>query len=141
MNQQQTVEAQPRKLLSALLVPLFMALMAVSVVNVALAPMGTSLNATSSETQWVVSGYALAFGVPLVAAGRFGDATGRRRVFVWGVGLFTVGSLLSGLAPTIEILIAARVLQGLGSGLLNPQTTGIIQQNFTGQADGRYLRS
>lgn len=137
MNQQQTPGSQPKKLLAALLIPLFMALLAVSVVNVALAPMGTSLNATSSETQWVVSGYALAFGVPLVAAGRFGDATGRRRVFVWGVGLFTVGSLLSGLAPTIEILIAARVLQGLGSGLLNPQTTGIIQQNFTGQARAR----
>lgn len=70
--------AASRTLLFALMVPLFMALMAVSVVNVALAPMSGSLGASSSETQWVVSGYALAFAVPLVAAGRIGDATGRR---------------------------------------------------------------
>ncbi|WP_237202952.1 MFS transporter [Rothia endophytica] len=127
----------PKKLLTALLVPLFMALMAVSVVNVALTPIGSSLGASSSQTQWVVSGYALSFAVPLVAAGRLGDATGRRRMFMLGLILFTLGSLLSGLAPSIEFLIAARVLQGLGSGFINPQTTGIIQQNFTGQTRAR----
>lgn len=126
-----------KKLLSALLIPLFMALLAVSVVNVALTPIGNSLGASSSQTQWVVSGYALAFGVPLVAAGRFGDATGRRRMFILGITTFTVGSLISGLASNVEVLIAARVLQGLGSGFLNPQTTGIIQSNFSGQARAR----
>lgn len=126
-----------KKLLSVLLIPLFMALLAVSVVNVALTPIGNSLGASSSQTQWVVSGYALAFGVPLVAAGRFGDATGRRRMFILGITTFTVGSLISGLAPNVEVLIAARVLQGLGSGFLNPQTTGIIQSNFSGQARAR----
>lgn len=126
-----------KKLLSALLIPLFMALLAVSVVNVALTPIGNSLGASSSQTQWVVSGYALAFGVPLVAAGRFGDATGRRRMFILGITTFTVGSLISGLAPNVEVLISARVLQGLGSGFLNPQTTGIIQSNFSGQARAR----
>ncbi|WP_421083656.1 MFS transporter [Rothia nasimurium] len=129
--------SNPRKLLTALLTPLFMALMAISVVNVALSPIGTSLNAGSSATQWVVSGYALAFGIPLVAAGRIGDATGRRRMFTIGVSLFTLGSLLSAIAPTIGVLIAARVLQGFGAGLFNPQTTGIIQANFTGQARAR----
>lgn len=129
--------SSPRKLMAALLTPLFMALMAISVVNVALTPIGNSLNAGSSQTQWVVSGYALAFGVPLVAAGRIGDATGRRRMFMIGVSFFTLGSLLSAIAPTIEILIAARVLQGLGAGFFNPQTTGIIQANFTGQARAR----
>ncbi|WP_257617981.1 MFS transporter [Rothia nasimurium] len=126
-----------RKLMVALLIPLFMALMAISVVNVALTPIGHSLKAGSSVTQWVVSGYALAFGVPLVAAGRIGDATGRRRMFMLGVGLFTLGSLLSALAPTIGVLIAARVIQGLGAGLINPQTTGIIQASFTGQTRAR----
>ena len=129
--------SSPRKLMTALLTPLFMALMAISVVNVALTPIGNSLSAGSSQTQWVVSGYALAFGVPLVAAGRIGDATGRRRMFMIGVSFFTLGSLLSAVAPTIEILIAARVLQGLGAGFFNPQTTGIIQANFTGQARAR----
>lgn len=117
-------QTHPKKLLFALLIPLFMALVAVSVVNVALTPIGSSLGASSSQTQWVVSGYALAFGVPLVAAGRIGDATGRRRVFIIGIAFFTVGSLLSGLAPNAALLIAARVLQGLGAGFLNPQTTG-----------------
>lgn len=126
-----------RRLLTALLIPLFMALMAISVVNVALSPIGHSLGASSSQTQWVVSGYALAFGIPLVAAGRVGDATGRRRVFMLGVALFTLGSLLAALAPNIEVLVAARILQGLGAGLINPQTTGIIQANFSGQARAR----
>ena len=134
---QMPAASSSRKLLTALLTPLFMALMAISVVNVALTPIGHSLSAGSSQTQWVVSGYALAFGVPLVAAGRIGDATGRRRMFMIGVSLFTLGSLLSAVAPTIEILIAARVLQGLGAGFFNPQTTGIIQANFTGQARAR----
>ena len=127
----------PRKLMTALLAPLFMALMAISVVNVALTPIAASLVASNSQAQWIVSGYALAFGVPLVAAGRIGDATGRRRMFIIGVGLFTLGSLLSALAPSIAVLIAARVLQGFGAGLFNPQTTGIIQQNFQGQARAR----
>lgn len=126
-----------RTLLFALMVPLFMALMAVSVVNVALAPISGSLGASSSETQWVVSGYALAFAVPLVAAGRIGDATGRRRMFMLGIVLFTLGSLGSGLAPTADLLVAARVVQGVGAGFINPQTTGIIQQNFEGQDRAR----
>lgn len=126
--------AARRKMLFALMVPLFMALVAVSVVNVGMTPIGHSLHAETSQLQWVVSGYALAFAVFLVSAGRLGDATGRRRVFVSGVALFTIGSLASGLAPTADFLIAARLLQGLGSGLLNPQTTGIIQQQFSGQA-------
>lgn len=126
-----------RKLMAALLGPVFMALVAISMVNVALSPMRASLGATNSLTQWVVSGYALSFGVPLVAAGRIGDVSGRRRMFSLGVGLFTLGSLLSALAPSIGVLIGARVLQGLGAGLFNPQTTGIIQANFTGQARAR----
>lgn len=122
------------KVLLALMVPLFMALVAVSVVNVAMTPMARSLSASSSQIQWVVSGYALAFAVFLVSAGRLGDATGRRRVFVTGVLLFILGSLGSGLAPNVESLIVARLIQGFGAGLFNPQTTGIIQELFTGQA-------
>lgn len=137
MNQQTSSQVQPKKLLFALLVPLFMALVAVSVVNVAVTPMTRSLGATSSQIQWVVSGYALAFGVFLVAAGRLGDVTGRRRVFLWGISLFVLGATLCSVAPTADMLIAARVLQGFGSGLLNPQTTGIIQRHFTGQARAR----
>lgn len=124
---------QPRRLLLVLLAPLFMALVAISVINVALSPIGESLQADSQGLQWVLSGYALAFGVLLVPAGRAGDATGRRRMLLAGVSVFTVGSLISGFAPNVEVLNLARILQGVGSGLLNPQTVGLIQRHFRGQ--------
>lgn len=124
-------------LLAVLLAPLFMALVAVSVINVALTAIGESLDASSGGLQWVISGYALAFGMLLVPAGRAGDATGRRRMLVIGIGIFTLGSLLSGFAPSVEILNVSRILQGIGSGLLNPQTVGLIQQHFRGQDRAR----
>ncbi|QNN82695.1 MFS transporter [Brachybacterium sp. Z12] len=126
-----------KPLLAVLLAPLFMALIAVSVINVALTAIGESLEADSGGLQWVISGYALAFGMLLVPAGRAGDATGRRRMFVIGVGVFTLGSLLSGFAGSVETLNIARILQGLGSGLLNPQTVALIQQHFRGQDRAR----
>lgn len=126
-----------KPLLAVLLAPLFMALIAVSVINVALTAIGEGLGASSEGLQWVISGYALAFGVLLVPAGRAGDATGRRRVFVLGVALFTIGSLASGLAPNVEMLNLARILQGVGSGLLNPQTVALIQKHFRGQDRAR----
>ena len=126
-----------KPLLAVLLAPLFMALIAVSVINVALTAIGEGLDADTGDLQWVISGYALAFGMLLVPAGRAGDATGRRRMFIVGVGVFTLGSLLSGIAPNAEMLNVARILQGLGSGLLNPQTVALIQQHFRGQDRAR----
>ncbi|PWH06139.1 MFS transporter [Brachybacterium endophyticum] len=124
----------PRRVLFVLLLPLFMALVAVSVINVALTPIGHSLKADTEGLQWVLSGYALAFAVLLVPAGRVGDATGRRRILLLGVGLFTLGSLIAGLSPNVGVLNISRIMQGLGSGLLNPQSIGLIQANFRGQA-------
>lgn len=129
--------ADRRRLLVVLLAPLFMALVAISVLNVALTAIGASLGAGSEGLQWVLSGYALAFGLVLVPAGRLGDATGRRRLLLIGVGVFTAGSLLSGLAPSAGVLNIARVIQGLGAGLFNPQTVGIIQRHFRGQDRAR----
>ncbi|MGO2822373.1 MAG: MFS transporter, partial [Brachybacterium tyrofermentans] len=132
-----TPPVRRKPLLAVLLAPLFMALIAVSVINVALTAIGEGLDADSGGLQWVISGYALAFGMLLVPAGRAGDATGRRRMFIIGVGIFTLGSLLSGLAPNVEMLNLARILQGIGSGLLNPQTVALIQQHFRGQDRAR----
>jgi EmrB/QacA subfamily drug resistance transporter len=129
--------SHPHRLLFVLLMPLFMALIAVSVINVALTPIGNSLQADSAGLQWVLSGYALAFAVLLVPAGRAGDATGRRRMLIAGISVFTLGSLLAGLAQDVDVLNLARIIQGLGSGLLNPQSIGLIQQNFRGQARAR----
>ena len=122
-----------RRMLVVPLMALFMALVAISVINVALPPIQSSLHASSSAIQWVISGYALAFGVLLVPSGRAGDVIGRRRMLLVGIGLFVLGSLLAGLAQNVLMLNVARVLQGLGSGLVNPQTIGLIQQHFRGR--------
>ncbi len=132
-------EPDPRrwKALAVCLVAGFMALLDVSIVNVALPSMREGIGASESDLQWVVSGYALTFGLVLVSAGRLGDTTGRRRMFVIGVGVFTFSSILAGLAPSAEVLVAARLLQGVGGGLLNPQVSALIQQMFRGAERGR----
>ena len=125
------------KALAVCLVAGFMTLLDVSIVNVALPSIEQGLSASSSDLQWVVSGYALTFGLVLVPAGRLGDATGRRRMFVAGVVLFGVASLLCGLATSSALLVAARLLQGVGGGLLNPQVSGLIQTLFRGSERAR----
>ena len=117
-----------------LIAPMFMTLVAQSVINVTLVSIGNSVGATSSDLQWVISGYILTFAMLLVPAGRLGDATGRRRMFIIGTAVFTVGSLFSGIAPNVSTLELGRVLQGAGAGLLGPQVTGLITRHFTGAA-------
>lgn len=123
--------------LSVCLVVAFMTLLDVSIVNVALPSIQESLNATESGVQWILSGYALTFGLALVPAGRIGDARSRRAVFMWGLAGFTLTSALAGLAPTIELLILARLAQGVAGGVLNPQVSGLIQQLFRGAERGK----
>ena len=113
-----------------------MVLLDVSIVNVALPSIREGLQATQSELQWVVSGYALTFGLLLVPAGRIGDARGRRTMFVVALGLFTLASLACGLAPTSLVLVIARLVQGLAGGLLTPQISAVIQQLFSGRERG-----
>ena len=125
------------KILTVLFVPLFMALLSVSIVNVALPSIDASLDAGRGALQWILSGYALAFGVVLVGAGRAGDLWGRRRLFVAGLSVFVIGALVSGLAPDILTLNIARMLTGVGAGILNPQIIGMIQQEFEGNARAR----
>ena len=125
------------RLLPTLLIPAFVTLLAVSSVNVILPAVSHSLSSGTAGLQLVVSGYALVFGVALVPAGRAGDVMGRGRLFVIGMLLFGAGSLASGLAPDVVTLNLARVVMGVGSGLLNPQVTGMIQQYYSGEARGR----
>ncbi|MEO7588749.1 MAG: MFS transporter [Arachnia sp.] len=129
----------PRRwlILAVLMVALFMSLIDVSIVNVALPSIQLGLDASQSQLQWVLSGYALAFGVGLVAAGRAGDLYGRGALFITGVALFTASSMASGLAQDATTLNIARAFQGIGSGLLNPQAVGMIQQHFRGEERGR----
>lgn len=116
---------------------MFMALLDVSITNVALPSIAAGTGASTSQLQWVVSGYTLSLGMVPVLAGRLGDDHGRRRMFQIGVGGFAVTSALAGFAPTAELLIAMRVLQGVFAGLVNPQTSGLIQQMFRGADRGR----
>ena len=114
-----------------------MTLLDVSIVNVAVPSIDRALHATPSDLQWVLSGYALTFGLILVPAGRFGDARGRRTGFVAGLVLFTVTSAVAGLATSPLWLIVARLVQGAAAGVVNPQVSGMIQQLFRGAERGR----
>ncbi|HZJ92678.1 MAG TPA: MFS transporter [Thiopseudomonas sp.] len=125
------------RILAVLLMAIFMSLMSVSVVNVALASIQDALHASQSDIQWVLSGYALTFGVVLVSAGRAGDLMGRGGIFILGTVIFTLASIAAGLAPDAQWLNGARFVQGVGSGLMNPQAVGMIQQYFRGPERGR----
>ena len=93
----------------------FMTILDVSIVNVALPSIGTHLHFSAENLQWVVTAYALAYGGFLLLGGRAADLLGRRRVFMSGVALFSLASLLCGLATTDSVLIGARALQGSGA--------------------------
>ncbi|MDG4824577.1 MFS transporter [Asanoa sp. WMMD1127] len=115
----------------------FMTLLDVSIVNVALPSIQDDLGLSSGGLQWVLSGYALAFGLVLVPAGRFGDAHGRRRLFVLGLAGFTVASAAAGLAQSELWLVGARLVQGASAGVVNPQVSGLVQQMFTPRERGK----
>ncbi|MDT7742656.1 MAG: hypothetical protein QOE59_1734 [Actinomycetota bacterium] len=115
----------------------FMILLDVSIVNVALPSIERDLGVSAGSVQWVLSGYALTLGLALVPAGRLGDTLGRRRMFLIALSAFVVTSALTGAAPTIGLLIAARLVQGVAGGILVPQNTGLIQELFRGAERGR----
>jgi len=123
--------------LSVTLVAGFMALLDVSIVAVALPSIQRDLGTDAAGAQWVVSGYALAFGLTLVPAGRLGDAIGLRRMFLVALAGFVLCSALAAAAPTIGLLVAARLLQGLAAGALAPQNSALIQTLFRGAERGR----
>lgn len=125
------------RILAILLTTIFMSLINVSIVNVALPSIQHGLDASQSDLQWVLSGYALTFGVVLVAAGRAGDIFGRGGLFILGVWIFVISAVVAGMAPNAHWLNGARLIQGLGSGLISPQGLGMIQQYFRGPERGR----
>src|SRR5581483_10894740 len=108
----------------------FMVVLDVAIVNVALPSIKTDLNFTQESLQWVVTAYAILFGGALLLGGRMSDLLGRRRLFMAGLALFTVSSLLDGLAWSEGSLIAFRGLQGLGAALLSPAALSILTTTF-----------
>jgi EmrB/QacA subfamily drug resistance transporter len=108
----------------------FMVILDATIVNVALPSIQEDLNMSDADLQWVVNAYALTFGGFLLLGGRAGDLMGRKRIFLVGVVIFTVASLLNGLAPSSEALILFRGLQGLGAALVAPAALSIITTTF-----------
>ncbi len=132
-------QPDPRRwrILGVSLVVGFMSLLDVTIVNVAIPSMRSSLDTSAGTVQWVVSGYALAFGLTLVAGGRLGDAYGRRRMMLIGLTGFILSSAAVGFAPNALLVVVARLAQGASAGLLTPQNSGLIQQLFSGEERGR----
>ncbi|MBI4923139.1 MAG: DHA2 family efflux MFS transporter permease subunit [Devosia nanyangense] len=136
---QNKAEADPRRwvALIVLLIASFMNLIDVTIVNVALPSLQESLGADPSQIQWVIAAYVLAFALGLLPFGRLGDIVGRTKMFLIGVSLFTVASAACGLAPSIEWLIAARVLQGLAGAVMTPQVLAIATVTFPPEERGQ----
>jgi EmrB/QacA subfamily drug resistance transporter len=101
-----------------------------TVVNVALPDIGRDFGASTSALQWILNGYLLTLASLILLGGSLGDRYGRRRVFVLGVGLFTAASLLCAIAPSAEMLIFARLIQGIGGALLTPGSLALIEAGF-----------
>jgi len=123
--------------LAVLLIGLFMSLLDTTIVNVALPTIRDSINADEATLAWIISGYALAFGLVLIPAGRIGDRIGHKWVFITGLALFTAASLFAGLAQDSTQLIVARVLQGIGGGIFFPPVTAFIQLLFPPMKRGK----
>ncbi|NUO92283.1 MAG: DHA2 family efflux MFS transporter permease subunit [Dermatophilaceae bacterium] len=126
-------DAPPRRLGLALFVICAAQLMIVldgTIVNIALPHIATDLAFSQANLQWVVTIYTLAFGGVLLLGGRLGDLYGRRRMFVWGVVLFTLASLVAGIAQNEAMMLGARAVQGLGGALAAPNALALITTTF-----------
>ncbi len=113
----------------------FMVILDATIVNVALPSIQRDLAMSDSDLQWIVNAYTLVFGGFLLLGGRAGDLAGRKKIFLVGLIVFTVASLLNGLAPTSEVLIVFRGLQGLGAALIAPAALSIITATFAEGAE------
>lgn len=122
--------------LFTLLLAGFMNLIDVTIVNVALPALERGLGASSSQIEWIVAGYVLAFALTLLPLGRLGDIVGRRRMFLIGVCAFTIMSAIAGLSPNIELLVGARVLQGFAGAMMMPQVLAITNNIFPAHERG-----
>lgn len=127
----------PWLVVGIMLVGAFMALLDVTIVNVALPDIQHGINASSSTLVWIISAYALAFGLMLIPAGRIGDNHGHKLVFVTGLTIFTIGSLASAFSRDSFQIIAARSLQGVGAGIFIPSIRAAIRIMFEGRERSR----
>ena len=130
---------RPGAILAVLLLGQFMAILDVSIVNVAAPTLRVDLNASGAGLQLAIAGYTISYAVLLITGARLGDRFGHGRVFRAGLSVFTVASLLCGLAPNTSTLITFRIVQGVGAALMMPQVMSLIQRTFDGVARARAL--
>jgi EmrB/QacA subfamily drug resistance transporter len=115
----------------------FMDLVDVTIVNIAIPSIRHNAGASVSQIQWITAGYALAFAAGLITGGRLGDIHGRKRLFLIGIGGFTVASALCGFAANPEMLVASRILQGGMAALMVPQVLSIVHATFPAHERGK----
>jgi EmrB/QacA subfamily drug resistance transporter len=118
------------RILAVVATAFFMTILDVSIVNVALPSIARALDFSQANLQWVITAYAISFGGFLLLGGRAADLLGRRRVFIVGVALFTIASLVCGLSQSEGMLIAARAVQGLGGAIISPAALSIVMTSF-----------
>ena len=113
----------------------FMTILDVAIVNVAIPSIQLKLHTTPATVQWVLIAYSITFGGFLLLGGRMADLLGRRLIFLVGLTLFTIASLICGLAGSIAVLIAARAVQGVGAAIISPAALSIVSTTFEEGAD------
>ncbi|MBC7781405.1 MAG: MFS transporter, partial [Proteobacteria bacterium] len=127
----------PRATLAATILGSSVAFIDGSVMNVALPALAQDLGAGPEGLSWVINAYLLPLGALMLLGGGSGDHYGRRRLFLLGLAIFTLASLVCATAPTLAWLLGGRVLQGLGAALLMPNSLGLLGAAFSGEARGR----
>lgn len=132
-------QARGRWVVAATIIASGMALLDMTIVNIALPAIDRDLGAGTAGLTWTVNAYTLTLSALILLGGSLGDRLGRRRVFLVGVVWFAVASLLCGIAPNIEVLVAARGLQGIGGALLTPGSLAILQASFRPQDRSRAI--
>src|SRR5215475_8649628 len=134
MNNDSTKSDRRWSALALIVTAQFMVILDVAIVNVALPSIKSDLHFSETNLQWVISAYAIFFGGTLLLGGRLADLLGRRRLFVAGLAVFALSSLLSGVAWSAGSLIAFRAVQGLGGAMLAPAALSLLMTTF---AEGR----
>jgi EmrB/QacA subfamily drug resistance transporter len=132
-------DVRPWPALGALCIGFFMILVDMTIVTVATPTIQDDLDATTNSVLWVTSAYLLAYAAPVLIAGRLGDRIGPKWMYLTGLAVFTAASLWCGLAGSIEMLIAARVVQGVGAAMITPQTMAVITRIFPADKRGQAM--
>ncbi|MFI5711355.1 DHA2 family efflux MFS transporter permease subunit [Kribbella sp. NPDC051620] len=138
-HEQVTPDVRPWPALWALVLGFFMILVDSTIVSVATPSILTDLHTDVGNVVWVTSAYLLAYAVPLLITGRLGDRIGPKKLYLTGLTLFTLASVWCGLTNSIEMLIIARVFQGLGASMMTPQTMAVITRIFPANQRGKAM--